>query len=81
MPRREASGVVDALTRCGAVLGDTWSVRVEELGAVMVDLVVGGGGEGEGEGEGDGQKGKGATTTLENAEIVRRGRELLGAKG
>ena len=60
------------VTKLGAVLGENWSVRVEELGVVMVDLAV----------DGDGYEGlnEGYDFNFENARIVRRGRELLAAR-
>lgn len=60
------------VTKLGAVLGENWSVHVEELGVVMVDLAV----------DGDGYEGlnEGYDFNFENARIVRRGRELLAAR-
>ena len=68
------AGAIGVVTKLGAVLGENWSVHVEELGVVMVDLAV----------DGDGYEGlnEGYDFNFENARIVRRGRELLlGAKG
>lgn len=66
------AGAIGVVTKLGAVLGENWSVHVEELGAVMVDLAVDGGG--------DVGKKEDYDPTFENARIVRRGRELLAAR-
>jgi hypothetical protein len=50
------------VTGMGVVLGENWSVRCDELGAFMTYLVI------DGEGE---------DSIIENARIVRKGRELL----
>jgi len=49
-------------TWMGAVLGENWSIRLEELGAFMTYIA---------------SNGKGEGSISENARIVRRGRELL----
>lgn len=66
------AGAIGVVTKLGAVLGENWSVHVEELGVVMVDLAV----------DGDGYEGlnEGYDFNFENARIVRRGRELLAAR-
>lgn len=51
------------ITPIGALLGENFSVKAQELGAFMAYLAV------DGEGE---------EAVTENARIVRRGRELLG---
>lgn len=49
----------------GALFGENWCVRVEELAAFMTNLAV---------------NGEGEDPVTENARIVVRGRELLGAQ-
>ena len=61
--RDQARGFVGALTSIGAILGENWSVRVEELGAFMTYLAVNGSQE---------------ESITENMRIVSKGRELLG---
>ncbi|KAF7553548.1 hypothetical protein G7Z17_g3568 [Cylindrodendrum hubeiense] len=56
------NGVVGVMTSMGAAMGENWSVRIDELGAFMTYLAI------DGEGE---------DPLIENARIVRRGRELL----
>ncbi|KAI1398863.1 hypothetical protein F4819DRAFT_489123 [Hypoxylon fuscum] len=58
-------GVLGAITKVGVVLGENWSIRVDELGAFMTYLAI------DGEGE---------ELIIENARIVRKGRELLGSQ-
>ncbi|KAI0151879.1 hypothetical protein F4776DRAFT_28 [Hypoxylon sp. NC0597] len=55
-------GVLGILTAIGTVLGENWSVRLEELGAFMVYLAI---------------DGRGEDHVVENARIVRGGRVLL----
>ncbi|KAI1505757.1 hypothetical protein F5X99DRAFT_415816 [Biscogniauxia marginata] len=57
-----AGGVIGAVGSIGAVLGENWSVRIEELGAFMTYLAI---------------NGKGEDSIVENARIVGKGRELL----
>jgi hypothetical protein len=57
-----AGGMTGVATRMGAVLGENWSIRLEELGAFMTYIA---------------SNGKGEESISENARIVRRGRELL----
>ena len=47
----------------GAILGENWSIRIEELGAFMTYLAIDGSSE---------------DCVVENARIVRKGREILG---
>ncbi|RMJ18263.1 hypothetical protein CDV36_002099 [Fusarium kuroshium] len=56
------SGFLGIVTSLGTVMGENWSVSIQELGAFMMYLAV------------DGQ---GEEPLLLNARIVRRGRELL----
>ncbi|KAJ4328405.1 hypothetical protein N0V84_001088 [Fusarium piperis] len=56
------SGLIGVLTSMGTVMGENWSVHIQELGAFMMYLAL------------DGQ---GEEPLLLNARIVRRGRELL----
>ncbi|KAI8714098.1 hypothetical protein NCS52_01129100 [Fusarium sp. LHS14.1] len=56
------SGFLGIVTSLGAVMGENWSVHIEELGAFMMYLAL------------DGQ---GEEPLLLNDRIVRRGRELL----
>ncbi|KAM6522768.1 hypothetical protein FALCPG4_012383 [Fusarium falciforme] len=56
------SGFLGIVTSLGTVMGENWSVHIEELGAFMMYLAL------------DGQ---GEEPLLLNARIVRRGRELL----
>ena len=63
VPRRVFSGgLLNMITPIGALFGENWSVKVQELGAFMTHLVV----------DGDGEE-----SITENARIVRKGRELL----
>ncbi|KAJ9144496.1 putative Nucleoside-diphosphate-sugar epimerase [Pleurostoma richardsiae] len=55
-------GMTGVFTRIGAVMGENWSVRIEELGAFMTYLAI---------------DGKGEDSIIENARIVRKGRGLL----
>ncbi|OTA52566.1 hypothetical protein K449DRAFT_391354 [Hypoxylon sp. EC38] len=55
-------GVLGIFTAIGTVLGENWSVRLEELGAFMVYLAI---------------DGRGEDHIVDNARIVRRGRMLL----
>lgn len=57
-----AGGVLGVITGIGAVLGENWSIRAEELGAFMAYLAT---------------NGEGEDSIIENARIVRKGRELL----
>jgi hypothetical protein len=60
--RKNANGgFVNLLTGLGSGLGENWSVKIQELGAFMTYLVV---------------NGKGEESLIENARIVRRGKEL-----
>lgn len=66
MPKKMMDGgVLGAITKVGVVLGENWSIRVDELGAFMTYLAI------DGEGE---------ELIIENARIVRKGRELLGSQ-
>ncbi|KAH6970663.1 hypothetical protein BKA56DRAFT_496937 [Ilyonectria sp. MPI-CAGE-AT-0026] len=56
------SGVLGMFTAMGAVMGENWSIRIDELGAFMTYLAI---------------DGKGEDSITENARIVRKGRELL----
>ncbi|CRG87013.1 nucleoside-diphosphate-sugar epimerase, putative [Talaromyces islandicus] len=49
----------------GAMMGDSWVVRIEELGAFMVQLAI---------------NAEGEESIIDNARIARRGRELLESK-
>ena len=49
------------LTSLGSGLGENWSVKIQELGAFMAFLAIDGAGE---------------EPLIENARIVRRGRDL-----
>lgn len=63
MPKKlMAGGVMGMFTGIGAVLGENWSIRNEELGVFMTYLAI------DGEGE---------DFLIENSRIVRKGRELL----
>jgi hypothetical protein len=63
VPKKVMTGdILGKVTRLGAVLGENWSIRNEELGAFMTYLAI------DGEGE---------DFLIENARIVRKGRELL----
>ncbi|KAI2615198.1 hypothetical protein GGR54DRAFT_301675 [Hypoxylon sp. NC1633] len=67
VPRKgTGGGMVGFLTTLFASLGENWSVRNEELGAFMTYLAI---------------DGKGEDSTIENAGIVRKGREVLRAQG
>ncbi|KAI0839025.1 hypothetical protein F5Y06DRAFT_286948 [Hypoxylon sp. FL0890] len=57
-----ASGALGVIPAVGAVLGKNWTVSNEELGAFMVYLAINGDGE---------------DHVIENARIMRKGRELL----
>lgn len=50
----------------GSLMGENWTVRLEELGAFMAQLAI---------------NAEGEEPIIENARIVRRGRELLEFKG
>lgn len=60
--RDQTRGFLGTITSVGAILGENWSVRVEELGAFMTHLAVDGTQE---------------ETITENMRIVRKGKELL----
>lgn len=49
----------------GALMGDNWIVRLEELGAFMAQLAI---------------NGEGEESVIENLRITTRGRELLASK-
>lgn len=53
---------MNKITSLGAIMGENWSIRSEELGAFMTYLAI---------------DGKEEQPVTENARIVRRGRELL----
>lgn len=57
-----AGGVVGMISIIGAVMGENWSVRIDELGAFMTYLAI---------------SGEGEDSIIENARIVRKGTELL----
>ncbi|KAI9044356.1 putative nucleoside-diphosphate-sugar epimerase [Aspergillus affinis] len=61
-----AGGWLYMITPIGALLGENWSVKVQELGAFMTHLVIDGADE---------------EAVSENARIVRKGRELLDERG
>ena len=57
-----SDGLTGMVTGISAVFGENWSIRIDELGAFMAYLAT---------------DGKGEESLIENARIVRRGRELL----
>ncbi|KAH7159527.1 hypothetical protein B0J13DRAFT_108922 [Dactylonectria estremocensis] len=56
------AGVLGVATGMGAVMGENWSVRNDELGAFMIHLAI---------------NGEGEEPVTENGRIVRKGKELL----
>ena len=58
-------GIFTFLTTTGVILGKNWSVRVEELGAYMTYLAMGGEEE---------------QSLINNARIVRKGRQTLDSR-
>ncbi|KAF7558431.1 hypothetical protein G7046_g5728 [Stylonectria norvegica] len=59
------AGLVGMVTGMASALGENWSIKNDELGAFMTYLAV---------------DGRGEESLIENARIVRRGRELLEAQ-
>jgi hypothetical protein len=60
-----AGGVIGMITGIGTVLGENWSIRLDELGVFMTYLAI---------------NGETEDSIIENARIVRKGRELLESK-